>query len=68
MKLDHLSLPQLSYLEGLVTKCAALGVRADNVIKLAAGGFLSDMGQGFKDIGNDFSTGLSETFLRKNLV
>ena len=65
MKLDHLSPVQLTYLEGLVTKCAAAGVDPALVIKMsqsawedikggareAAGGAWSDIKGGIKDVG-----------------
>lgn len=63
--LGHLSTAQLSYLEGLVEKCASLGIDADKVIKLAQ---LSEIGKGFGEVGNEVTTGVSETPFMKWLA
>lgn len=58
MKLDHLSDAQLSYLEGLVKKCAEVGADPKLVIKLAQA---SEIGGGLKDVWGDINKGISET-------
>ncbi len=60
MKLDHLGKEQLTYLEGMVEKCAAAGIDPAVVMKMAAD-IWGEVGKGLKETGNEITQGISET-------